>query len=246
MRVLSLTSPPMTGSDVKSAQKLLNNHGYWAGTVDGTFGEQTARACSQAKYLLGYALKSVKPTFGEDLSMYLTGEAKPSIIMKQRTKNRKNARPLRDSALAIARTFIGVVEEPAGSNKVMFSAWYGVTGPWCAMFVSYCYNKAGSKNAKAGINWAYCPTILADAKAQKNGLTIVPKSWVQAGDIVLFDWTGEGVMNHVGLVVDPPTKSGMLKTIEGNTSVDSDSNGGAVMARQRHISQVGAFVRVIN
>ena len=246
MRVLSLTSPPMTGSDVKSAQKLLNNHGYWAGKVDGTFGDQTARACSQAKYMLGYTLKSVKPTFGEDLSMYLTGEAKPNILMKQRAKNRKNARPLRDSALEIARTFIGVTEQPAGSNKVMFSEWYGVTGPWCAMFVSYCYNKAGSKNAKAGINWAYCPTMLANAKAQKHGLTIVPKEHVQAGDVVLFDWTGDGVADHVGLVIDGPSKSGMLKTLEGNTSVASDSNGGEVMARQRHISNVIAFVRVIN
>ena len=89
MRVLSLTSPPMKGNDVKVAQRRLRAFGAWSGKIDGVFGEQTARACTQAKWMLGYAEKNIRPTYGTDLNAYLSDAKKPTLLMQQRAKNRK-------------------------------------------------------------------------------------------------------------------------------------------------------------
>lgn len=246
MRTLKLTTPYMQGKDVKDAQRALNAYGAWAGKVDGVFGEQTARAAAQAKYMLGYADKQCTQTYGEALHKFLTGERKPSVLMQYRAKQRKSNQPMREEALRVALSFEGVKEDPAGSNRVMFSEWYNLIGPWCAMFVTYCYVQAGSKAFQRGSRWAYCPYMLADARAQRNGLTIVPKENVQPGDVVLFSWDQDGVANHVGMVITPPNRSGNFTAVEGNTSTSDNSNGGEVMIRNRNTSSVIGFVRVIN
>lgn len=242
MRTLLLTTPLMKGNDVKTAQKALKGMGLTVGK-HGVYDEQTARATSAAKYRLGYREKNINRAYDKTLHSFLTYR-KPTPLMKRRASSRLGKRPLRDAALECAKQFVGVKEAPANSNRVMFSNWYGIIGPWCAMFVTYCYSQAGAKHFKKGTRWAYCPFMLSDARSQNYGLNIAPKEKVQAGDIVLFDWNGDGTPEHVGLVVDPPGKKGWLKTIEGNTSISNDSNGGQVMYRDRHIDQVIAFVRV--
>ena len=207
------------------------------------YDEQTARATSAAKYRLGYRDANINKAYDDGLNAFLSYR-KPTPLMKHRASKRMSKRPLRDVALETARQFIGVKEFPANSNEVMFSKWYGIIGPWCAMFVTYCYVQAGAKHFKKGSRWAYCPFLLSDARKQNYGLNLITKDKVQAGDIILFDWTGDGVADHVGLVVDPPTRSGNFKTIEGNTSVSNNSNGGQVMYRDRNTSNVIGFVRV--
>ena len=129
----------------------------------------------------------------------------------------------------------------------MFSEWYGMTGPWCAMFVTYCFVAAKSKSFIKGSKYAYCPYVLADAKASRNGLRIVPKTEVRTGDIVLFDWNKDGVADHIGIVVKPPAKKkATFTTIEGNTSGSNPSDGGMVATMSRVTSDVIAFVRVNN
>jgi uncharacterized protein YijF (DUF1287 family) len=232
----------MKGDDVKTAQKNLKAFGLTVGK-SGVYDEQTARATSAAKYRLGYRDANVDRTYDSGLQAFLTYR-KPTMLMRQRAKKRMDKRPLRDTALEVARQFIGVKENPPNSNKVMFSNWYGIIGPWCAMFVTYCYVQANAKHFKKGVRYAYCPFLLADARQQDNGLNLITKDKVQAGDIVLFSWKQDGVANHVGLVVDPPVKDGWFKTIEGNTSITNDSNGGAVMYRDRNVRDVIGFVRV--
>lgn len=62
------------------------------------------------------------------------------------------------------------------------------------------------------------------------------------GDLVLFDFSGNhSTRQHVGILVSQTGNT--LSTIEGNTSVSSDDNGGAVMRRTRYISQVVGFIR---
>jgi len=52
------------------------------------------------------------------------------------------------------------------------------------------------------------------------------------GDIVFFDWNGDGRFDHTGIFVkDIDGKS--FETIEGNTSLTNQSNGGQVMRRKR-------------
>lgn len=63
------------------------------------------------------------------------------------------------------------------------------------------------------------------------------------GDIVFFKYkTNNRRTNHVGLVshIEDVNK---FNTIEGNTSLNSNDNGGAVMSRQRTNANVVAFAR---
>lgn len=71
-------------------------------------------------------------------------------------------------------------------------------------------------------------------------------SWRQTpkrGDIVFFDFNGKHTKRtHVG-IVEKVNADGSLTTIEGNTSVSSNDNGGAVMRRTRWPYQVTRYGR---
>jgi hypothetical protein len=247
MSTLFLTSPNVKGAEVTAAQSLLKDLGYYGGKMDAVYGEQTAAATKAAKWDLGYAQKNINSTFDQTLVMFLLGNKKPTLLMQRRASIRHNKSTLGDKALHVASGYIGVSEQPAGSNKVMFSEWYGMTGPWCLMFVTYCFVKAGSKTFIKGSKYAYCPYLLTDAKASRNGLRVIPKTDVRTGDIVLFDWNRDGTADHVGIVAKPPAKKkATFTTIEGNTSGTNPSDGGMVATMSRVTSDVIAFVRVSN
>jgi len=244
---LSVVSPIVFDKRAKRAQKILaggNVFGtdFLRGTVDGEFGEETGRACRRAKYSLGYPTAELKPTYGPVLDDFLQGARLPdsAMLKRQAARERKAAQtPLRAKALAEAKRHLGVKESPAGSNKVRFSDWYGIRGPWCAMFVTWCHVQAKSKAFVKGSRYAYVPYIVADARSGRNGLSVTrdPKP----GDVVCYDWDG-GVADHVGIFEAGTASS--FTAIEGNTSLGNDSNGGEVMRRSRKGSQVEAFVRV--
>ena len=62
------------------------------------------------------------------------------------------------------------------------------------------------------------------------------------GDLVLFDFSGNHkTRQHVGIFIGGNSQS--LITVEGNTSVTSNDNGGAVMRRSRVRTQVVGYVR---
>lgn len=244
MKTLSLTSPPMRGKDVVRAQQLLNAYGAYAGIEDGVFGEQTARACSQAKYMLGYSLGSVRPTYGKLLDDYLSGRKKPGFRMRRRAAARRKKKSLGERAIEIGSKYIGVREHPPHSNRVMFSEWYGLIGPWCLMFVTYAFVTAGSKAFSRGSRWAYCPFAVNDARAGRYGTIVVPVDETDRGDVAYFSWRQNGVADHVGIVLSKPDASGNFDCLEGNTSLSHDSDGGEVMIRRRNNRQVLAYVRV--
>ena len=118
-------------------------------------------------------------------------------------------------------------------------AWYGNNGvAYCAMFVSWVFNKAGMK--PVGGFGAYCPLMLNQARAAGK---VISKKNARAGDIVFFDWDG-GVVDHVGIV--EKNLGTHLQTIEGNTSTGSagsQDNGGKVARRTRAWSVISAIVR---
>lgn len=134
-----------------------------------------------------------------------------------------------------------------GNNHTMFGKWFGADGnAWCAMFVSYCLNKAGAgaliKGAQTAKGAAQVSKIVAHAKKHK-WLKVAPKD-AQLGDIVVFNFPGGFETDHVGFIRKPSTK-GMVQTIEGNTSsgAGSQSNGGGVYARSRAFSVVHSIWR---
>ena len=151
-----------------------------------------------------------------------------------------------EKIIETARKYIGVKEMPAGSNKVIFNTEYygrvvsGSAYPWCCAFVWYIFKEAGASDLfYDGQKTAYCPTVASWAK--KNSLT-VSKTEGRKGDIVLFDWNKDGVADHIGLI-EYQNNDGTYITIEGNTSVTSDNNGGEVMRRQRSVSNILMIVR---
>lgn len=131
--------------------------------------------------------------------------------------------------LTVARRQVGIKENPPGSNQTKFGSWYGMTGPWCAMFVSYCFHQAGMtlpiQNKKG---FAYCPSGVDWFKRTNRWSTSNP----QPGDVVFYCWRGDGIADHVG-IVDKVVSASEIIAIEGNTSPVNDDNGGQVMSRPR-------------
>lgn len=250
-RTFHLTTPHMVGADVQNLQQLLTRNKCYEGPINGEYDPITAQGVFRAKYWLGYP----KPdhTAAQLLELYLSGTKKPTVLMRLRTKARLSAKKsnlllgnIRQQALKEAITHLGEHEVPPGSNRVPFaSLWYGAIGPWCAMFVTHCYVKAGSTVFQRGNRYAYVPYIVADARAGRNNLTVTLNP--QPGDIIAYDWPGEspGIADHTGLFekwID--RNAGTFSAIEGNTSDANNSNGGEVMRRERNVSLVQCFIHV--
>lgn len=139
-----------------------------------------------------------------------------------------------------AKAEIGVHEAPPNSNNVKYNTWYyghpvaGPEYPWCAVFISWLFK------AEQGIcpRTASCVNMLAWFEKKRQ---IVNKP--QAGDIVFFKYnTNTRRTNHVGLVVSVSDDGRTINTIEGNTSISSQDNGGKVMQRNRY-SNIVAYAR---
>lgn len=128
---------------------------------------------------------------------------------------------------------IGVVESPENSNKTKYGKWFGFNGvAWCGMFVSWVYATAGKQLPNIGFKKGFAGCQTAVAFAIKN-------DWVTkkpvAGDIVFFDWNSDGRYDHTGIFVKAIDKK-TFESIEGNTSLTNQSNGGQVMRRVRNYS----------
>jgi CHAP domain-containing protein len=259
---LALTSPTMKGDLVRQAQRALSSSKYGdfkPGPLDGEFGEQAAGACRRAKFWLGYPKASITPIYGGTLRSYLIADRRLPLRYRSRRAfrlRRRAATPMRLRAFNEAAKHVGLKENPAGSNNVLFARWYRGISPangwaWCAMFVTYCYVQAGSKRSFAkGSRYAYTPFMVHDARLGVNAMALLNRNQVLRGDIVMFDWGGAGqgrnpeLTDHTGLFdawLDP--RIGTFKTIEGNTALGNESNGGQVMRRERSIGLVSAFIR---
>lgn len=142
--------------------------------------------------------------------------------------------------IRIAEKEIGSGEKPLNSNKTKYGKWFGFDGvAWCGMFVSWCYAQAGFQLPKIGFSkgFAGCQTAVAYFK-KNNMITDKPV----AGDIFFADWNKDGRYDHTGIFVKWITDT-TFETIEGNTAVGNDSNGGQVMKRTRN-KNVAIFVNV--
>lgn len=140
--------------------------------------------------------------------------------------------------LTLAKHELGYQESPADSNRTKFGKWYGLDGnPWCMMFVMWVFHQADASSLLP-VRTASCAEFMKAAKKVKNWHTGALKS----GDIVIFDFPGNASKaEHVG-IVDEIADENHAFTIEGNTGVGNDANGGMVMRRKRKRSLIaGAF-----
>ena len=149
------------------------------------------------------------------------------------------------SVVEIAKAEIGTRE--TGNNDNKYGKWYGANNqPWCAMFVSWVFNKAnlGKKiTAQGEKGFASCD---AGLKWFINKNKMIPIGQAQAGDIVFFQFDKDAEPDHVGIVKWNNTRLKYLQVIEGNTSSGSkgsQSNGDGVYLRKRPYSLVMGVVR---
>lgn len=140
--------------------------------------------------------------------------------------------------LEAAQAELGVVESPAGSNRVKYNtAYYGrevydtaaAQYPWCVTFIWWLFQKVGAPELfYGGGKTASCGTLMDYAKT--HGLFV--SGSYRPGDLVFFRFSGKGGPQHVGIVKEARVNQELV-TIEGNTGPGNDSNGGQVQQRVR-------------
>ena len=149
----------------------------------------------------------------------------------------------RQDVLNKAQSQDGTVEFPANSNKSPYGLWYepSLNGQkWCAMFVSWVFHHAGHPlghiQTRNGIH--HCQSAHNYYK-EKGKLTTNP----QLGDIVIYDWEGNGHADHIGIFIKwTDTNKTAIEAWEGNTSPASASDGGRVMKRIRSRNLIKSFI----
>lgn len=145
-----------------------------------------------------------------------------------------------------AKEYFGVKENPANSNNVIFNTeyyGYSVSGsayPWCVVFVWYVFMKCGlSKYFYDGKKTASCRAV--KEWGSRVGLMYSKNyEYVQAGDLILFDFDKNGTYDHIGII--EKFENGKIITIEGNTSTSNNSNGGEVMQRIRNPYAISCII----
>jgi hypothetical protein len=96
-----------------------------------------------------------------------------------------------------------------------FWTWYGLKSrvAWCCIFVSWCADQCGY--VKAGIipKYSNCRDTMRwfQARHQYQNSSYTPAP----GDIIWYDWNGDGKADHIGFV--EKAEGGQIHTIEGNS-----------------------------
>jgi surface antigen len=112
---------------------------------------------------------------------------------------------------------------------------------WCAAFVSWLMKRTGAtsyRSASVG-DW------VAAATANSYGLSVTDTP--RAGDLVAFDWDGNGDYayphRHIGMVKSVRT-DGTFTTIEGNTRLPSGVDGVGKVTRSTADGYSMLFIRI--
>lgn len=96
-----------------------------------------------------------------------------------------------------------------------FWRWYGFRNhvDWCGCFVSWCADQCGYIKGNTLPKFAYVPDAVKwfKSKGQWQNKNYLPV----AGDVVFFDWEGDGSVDHVGIV--EKYEGNNVYTIEGNS-----------------------------
>ena len=147
-----------------------------------------------------------------------------------------------EKLISVAREELGYLEKASNNNLYNKTAnagynnftkywqdikpsWQGQ--PWCAIFVTWCFEKAfGKENARKLLKhypYTYCPTMKSLFTLNAN-----PK----VGDIVIFYYGGQ--FAHTGIVIK--VNGDYFETIEGNTN-----NGNTIVPNGGGVCQKGYY-----
>ena len=150
--------------------------------------------------------------------------------------------------LAVAKAEVDAKYKEGKNNDTKYGKWFGLNNqPWCAMFVSWCFNQAGLgsliKGAQTPKGFASCQMGLDWFKKRKQ---VVKISEAQPGDIVFFQFDDDTPADHVGIVVSNHPVHKEMVTYEGNTAADgsgSQFNGDGAYKKKRPYSKIMAVAR---
>ena len=109
-------------------------------------------------------------------------------------------------------------------------SWYGFNSrvEWCACYVSWVLNQAGySKPRFAACQSQGVPYFSSNGRWANRGYKDIAP-----GDVIFFDWEGDGSSDHVGIVIG--TDGSRVYTVEGNSGDackirDYDLNSSLIM-----------------
>ena len=115
-----------------------------------------------------------------------------------------------DNIVAVALSQVGNV----GGQP--YWSWYGFSSrvEWCACFVSWCADQCGYIESGVIPKHSYCPTGVEwfRSRGQWQNRNSIPAP----GAIIYFDWGGDGIADHVGIVES--CDGSIVYTIEGNAN----------------------------
>jgi len=154
---------------------------------------------------------------------------------------------LTKAVIDFAKTQVGVLERPLGSNrgpevdKYLSAVGLNPAGnppsgfPWCVAFTHFCYLSAAKD---LGIDNPHIKTAGVldhwQKAGRKSGVVRITKAnavanpaLIKPGSLFIMDFGGG--LGHSGIVVE--VANGRLKTIEGNTGPDGSRNGIGVFER---------------
>jgi hypothetical protein len=151
--------------------------------------------------------------------------------------------PLAMAATEVARTELGVLEDPPGSNRgPRIDEYLRLVGlnpeagsfPWCAAFVFFCFQQAASRKRKRNPLVKTAGVLSHWNRAEANGARRIKAveaaarpELVLPGHIFIMDFGGGA--GHTGIVTG--ISRGKLVTIEGNTNDGGSREGVGVFAR---------------
>lgn len=138
-----------------------------------------------------------------------------------------------------AVSHLGYKEGANNDNKFAKVAGHPNQQPWCATFICAIFKEAGFGDLV--VNSPACVAFEAWGVAKK---LVVPLDKAKRGDLVLFDFDGKKMPQHIGIAIhdyDPVRK--MIQTIEGNTGDTNQTNGDGVYKKNRQAEFVRAVIR---
>ena len=105
-------------------------------------------------------------------------------------------------------------------------SWYGFNSrvEWCACFVSWCANECGY--IENGVIPKFAGCIQGSEWFMERGQWQDGSFTPETGHIIFFDWEGDGLTDHVGIV--ERVENGTVYTVEGNSGDACRQNSYAV------------------
>jgi hypothetical protein len=161
----------------------------------------------------------------------------------------------RERLLASAESFLGIGEEPKGSNR---SGWIDAMNaavdadlgsPWCASFIAHCLDDSiGVYETLPFKRTASVQEMVDDAKAR--GLFTKDPSIVLPGDLVVYFYEGLHRYGHIGIVktihlAEDADDVTTTVSIDGNTIPDDSGDsreGFGVFEKVRTVGPHTAFL----